>query len=327
LIIARSPLRVTLGGGGTDLPSYYMRHGGFVISAAIDRYVYATISRPFNEGIYLKYAQSEVVQRVDQIQHRIIREALRAENLSTPQIEITTLADIPAGTGLGSSGSFTTALLKALAAFRKRHLSHEELAQLACELEIEKLNEPVGKQDQYIAALGGVTCLTFNQDNTVVAQPLALSVEVMNGLEDNLLLFFTGFSRSASGILQDQNQKSLQHDPVMIQNLHYVKELGYRSKQCLESGDLESFGELMNEHWEHKKERSQGMSNENIDHWYEVARANGAIGGKLVGAGGGGFLMFLARDRDKLRAEMAKLSLEEVRFRFDFEGTKVLISS
>jgi D-glycero-alpha-D-manno-heptose-7-phosphate kinase len=304
-----------------------MRHGGFVISAAIDRYVYATISRPFNEGIYLKYAQSEVVQRVDQIQHRIIREALRAENLSTPQIEITTLADIPAGTGLGSSGSFTTALLKALAAFRKRHLSHEELAQLACELEIEKLNEPVGKQDQYIAALGGVTCLTFNQDNTVVAQPLALSVEVMNGLEDNLLLFFTGFSRSASGILQDQNQKSLQHDPVMIQNLHYVKELGYRSKQCLESGDLESFGELMNEHWEHKKERSQGMSNENIDHWYEVARANGAIGGKLVGAGGGGFLMFLARDRDKLRAEMAKLSLEEVRFRFDFEGTKVLISS
>lgn len=327
MIIARSPLRVTLGGGGTDLPSYYMRHGGFVISAAIDRYVYATISRPFNEGIYLKYAQSEVVQRVDQIQHRIIREALRAENLSTPQIEITTLADIPAGTGLGSSGSFTTALLKALAAFRKRHLSHEELAQLACELEIEKLNEPVGKQDQYIAALGGVTCLTFNQDNTVVAQPLALSVEVMNGLEDNLLLFFTGFSRSASGILQDQNQKSLQHDPVMIQNLHYVKELGYRSKQCLESGDLESFGELMNEHWEHKKERSQGMSNENIDHWYEVARANGAIGGKLVGAGGGGFLMFLARDRDKLRAEMAKLSLEEVRFRFDFEGTKVLISS
>jgi D-glycero-alpha-D-manno-heptose-7-phosphate kinase len=174
--------------------------------------------------------------------------------------------------------------------------------------------------------LGGVTCLTFNQDNTVVAQPLALSVEVMNGLEDNLLLFFTGFSRSASGILQDQNQKSLQHDPVMIQNLHYVKELGYRSKQCLESGDLESFGELMNEHWEHKKERSQGMSNENIDHWYEVARANGAIGGKLVGAGGGGFLMFYASDKEKLRLAMNGMGLEEVRFRFDFEGTKVILS-
>ena len=327
MIISRSPLRITLGGGGTDLPSYYQGHGGFVISAAIDRYVYATINRPFNEGIYLKYAKLEAVTTVDEIQHRIIKEALRAENLTTPQIEITTLADIPAGTGLGSSGSFTTALLKALAAFRKRHLSHEELAQLACELEIEKLGEPVGKQDQYIAALGGVTCLTFNQDNTVVANPLALSVDAMNGLEDNLLLFFTGFSRSASGILQDQNQKSLQQDPVMIQNLHYVKELGYRSKQCLESGDLESFGELMNEHWEHKKARSQGMSNQDIDHWYEVAKANGAIGGKLVGAGGGGFLMFLARDRDKLRAEMAKLSLEEVRFRFDFEGTKVLISS
>lgn len=327
MIISRSPLRVTLGGGGTDLPSYYQEHGGFVISAAIDRYVYATINRPFNEGIFLKYAQLEEVTTVDEIQHRIIREALRAENLITPQIEITTLADIPAGTGLGSSGSFTTALLKALAAFRKRHLSHEDLAQLACELEIEKLKEPVGKQDQYIAALGGVTCLTFNKDNTVVANPLALSVDAMNMLEDNLLLFFTGFSRSASGILQDQNQKSLQHDPVMIQNLHYVKELGYRIKQSLESGDLESFGELMNEHWEHKKARSQGMSNKEIDRWYEVARANGAIGGKLVGAGGGGFLMFLARDRDKLRAEMAKLSLEEVRFRFDFEGTKVLISS
>lgn len=298
-----------------------------MISAAIDRYVYATINRPFDKGIFLKYAKLEAVTTVDEIQHRIIREALRAENLTTPQIEITTLADIPAGTGLGSSGSFTTALLKALAAFRKRHLSHEELAQLACKLEIEQLREPVGKQDQYIAALGGVTCFTFNQDETVIANPLALSVDAMNGLEDNLLLFFTGYSRSASGILQDQNQKSLQQDPVMIQNLHYVKELGYRSKECLESGDLESFGELMNEHWEHKKARSQGMSNQDIDHWYEVAKANGAIGGKLVGAGGGGFLMFLARDRDKLRAEMAKLPLEEVRFRFDFEGTKVLISS
>ena len=327
LIISRSPLRITLGGGGSDLPSYYRSHGGFVISAAIDRYVYATINRPFNTGIYLKYAQSESVKSVEEIQHRIIREALRAENLSSPQIEITTLADIPAGTGLGSSGSFTTALLKGLAAFRKRHLSHEELAKLACELEINKLNEPVGKQDQYISALGGVTCLTFNQDDTVEANPLALSVEAMNGLEDNLLLFFTGFSRSASGILQDQNQKSLENDEVMLQNLHYVKELGYRSKESLESGDLETFGELMNEHWAHKKNRSQGMSNGQIDVWYEAARANGAIGGKLVGAGGGGFLLFLANDREKLRAAMAKHSLDEVRFRFDFEGTKVLISS
>ena len=327
LIITRSPLRITLGGGGTDLPSYYRDHGGFVISAAIDRYVYATITRPFNEGIYLKYAKSEVVKTVEEIEHRIIREALRSENMSTPQIEITTLADIPAGTGLGSSGSFTTALLKALAAFGRRHLSHEELAQLACDLEINKLKEPVGKQDQYIAALGGVTCLTFNPDDTVHAEPLALSVDAMNWLEDNLLLFFTGFSRSASGILQDQNQRSLENDEAMIQNLHYVKDLGYRSKECLESGDLESFGELMNDHWEHKKARSKGMSNNDIDRWYKIARSNGAIGGKLVGAGGGGFLMFLAADREKLRSSMGKLGLQEVRFRFDFEGTKVLISS
>lgn len=327
MIISRSPLRVTLGGGGTDLPSYYREHGGFLISAAIDKYVYATVNRPFVEGIFLKYSASESVATVEEIQHRIIREALRMEELSTPQIEITTLADIPAGTGLGSSGSFTTALLKGLAAFRKRHLSHDELARLACELEIDRLGEPIGKQDQYIAALGGVTCLTFNQDDSVEATPLAISVDTMNGLEDNLLLFFTGYSRSASEILGDQNRKTISNDSKMIDNLHYVKALGYKSKTALESGNLYEFGNLMDEHWQHKKSRSSGMSNSNIDSWYEIAKKNGAIGGKLVGAGGGGFLMFMANDRDKLRSAMTGLGLEEVRFRFDFEGTKVLISS
>lgn len=327
MIISRSPLRVTLGGGGTDLPSYYREHGGFLISAAIDKYVYATVNRPFVEGIFLKYSASESVTTVEEIQHRIIREALRMEGLSTPQIEITTLADIPSGTGLGSSGSFTTALLKGLAAFRKRHLSHDELARLACELEIDRLGEPIGKQDQYIAALGGVTCITFNKDDSVSATPLSLSVETMNGLEDNLLLFFTGYSRSASEILGDQNQRTISNDSRMIDNLHYVKALGYKSKAALESGHLHEFGELMDEHWQHKKSRSSGMSNSNIDSWYELAKNNGAVGGKLVGAGGGGFLMFMASDRDKLRAAMTGLGLEEVRFKFDFEGTKVLISS
>jgi D-glycero-alpha-D-manno-heptose-7-phosphate kinase len=267
------------------------------------------------------------VASVEDIQHKIIREALRMESLRTPQIEITTLADIPSGTGLGSSGSFTTALLKGLSSFRKRHLSHEDLARLACELEIDRLGEPIGKQDQYISALGGVTCLTFNSDHTVESKPLELSVDSMTELEDNLLLFFTGFSRSASDILLDQKTKSLSRDKEMIENLHYVKKLGLESKLALESGRLDTFGELMHEHWQHKKSRSQGMSNSQIDEWYEIGLQNGAIGGKIVGAGGGGFLMFMASDRDRLRLKMKSLGLEEVRFRFDFEGTKVLISS
>lgn len=326
MIITRSPLRVSLGGGGTDLPSFYRPFGGFVISAAIDKYVYATISRPFVEGIFLKYSALESVKTVEEIQHRIIREALRMEVLNTPQVEITTLADLPSGTGLGSSGSFTTALLKCLHAYRKRHLSQDELARLACELEIDRLGEPIGKQDQYIAALGGVTCLTFNEDDTVRAEPLALSVETMTQLEDNLLLFFTGFTRSASAILSDQKKRTTEQDDRMIENLLYVKDLGLKSKIALEKGSLETFGQIMHEHWEHKKTRSSGMSNLEIDSWYEEGLRNGAIGGKIVGAGGGGFLMFLASDRDQLRSRMATLGLQEVRFRFDFEGTKVLVS-
>jgi D-glycero-alpha-D-manno-heptose-7-phosphate kinase len=245
----------------------------------------------------------------------------------TLQIEITTLADIPAGTGLGSSGSFTTALMKALYTHRKRHIHQEELAELACHIEIDRLGEPVGKQDQYIAAYGGVTCLTFQKNGKVVAEPLAMSIPTMHELEDNLLLFFTGFSRSASGILADQNTRSKQHDDEMLKNLHYVKELGLRSKQALEAGDTTLFGEIMHEHWEHKKRRSGGMSNPRIDEWYDLGMKHGAVGGKLVGAGGGGFLMFLAKDRTELRRAMTIAGLEEVRFKFDFEGTKVVTSS
>jgi D-glycero-alpha-D-manno-heptose-7-phosphate kinase len=324
MIITRSPLRITLGGGGTDVPSYYREHGGFLIAAAIDKYVYVTAIRPFTPGIYLKYSKLEHVESVEQVQHAIIREALRMLDFKTPQIEITTLADIPAGTGLGSSGSFTTALLKALYAHRRRLLHPGELAQLACEIEINRLNEPVGKQDQYIAAYGGITCFRFNPDESVEAAPLKISMDTLFDLEDNVLLFFTGFSRSAGSVLQDQDMRTRQADPEMVQNLHYVKELGLRSQQALESGDTHLFGEIMHEHWEHKKKRSSGMSNPQIDEWYELGRANGAIGGKLVGAGGGGFLMFYADDRRRLRQAMTRAGLEEVRFRFDFEGTKVL---
>lgn len=327
MIIARSPLRITLGGGGTDLPSYYREHEGFLIAAAIDKYVYVTVTRPFVEGIFLKYSSIESVNRVQEIHHKIIREALLMQNLKTPQIEITTLADIPAGTGLGSSGSFTTALLKALYTHRRNTIHQEELAELACHIEIDRLNEPIGKQDQYAAAVGGLTCFTFHKNDNVTCEPLNISMSTMFDLEDNLLLFFTGFSRSASNILKDQKTKSQADDSDMLNNLHYVKDLGVRSKNALELGDMVLFGELMHEHWEHKKKRSGGMSNPQIDQWYDIALKNGAIGGKLVGAGGGGFLMFMARDRNKLRLAMAEAGLEEVRFKFDFEGTKVVLSS
>ena len=324
MIIARSPLRISLGGGGTDLPSYYREHEGFLIAAAIDKYVYVTINRPFNEGIYLKYSEIEHVKTVDEVSHNIIREALKLENLNTPQVEISSIADLPSGTGLGSSGSFTTALLKALYAYRHRHINPEELAELACSIEIDRLQEPIGKQDQYIASVGGITCFAFHKDNSVTFAPLKISRETFHALEDNLLLFFTGFSRSASEILKDQHVKSQKNDTDMLNNLHFVKEIGYLSKDALESGNTDKFGELMHQHWEHKKKRSGGMSNQNIDAWYEAALKNGAIGGKVVGAGGGGFLMFMAHDAAKLRSAMTKSGLQEVRFKFDFEGTKVI---
>ena len=326
MIIARSPLRITFGGGGTDLPSYYKDHGGFLVAAAIDKYVFVTVMRPFTPGIFLKYSKLEHVEKQIQVEHPIIREAIELLNFRTPQVEITTLADIPAGTGLGSSGSFTTALLKALYAHRKRLLHPSELAELACHIEIDRLGEPIGKQDQYIAAYGGITCFEFKRDGTVEAKPLAISMDTMFDLEDNLLLFFTGFSRNAGSILKDQNTRTKQSDDEMLKNLHYVKELGHRSKDALEAGRATQFGELMHEHWEHKKRRSGGMSNPKIDEWYELALRNGAVGGKLVGAGGGGFLMFYASDRNKLRHAMSHAGLEEVRFKFDFEGTKVLFS-
>lgn len=326
MIIARSPLRITLGGGGTDLASYYREHDGFLIAGAIDKYVYITVLRPFREGIFLKYSQLETVKTAEEINHRILREALIMQNLRTPQVEITALADIPAGTGLGSSGSFTTALLKALYAHRRRILLPHELAEMACHIEIDRLGEPIGKQDQYIAAFGGVTCFTFNRNDTVEATPLNIPINALFDLEDRLMLFFTGFTRSAGDLLQDQKERSQKNDADMLANLHYVKELGLRSRDVLEKGDIYAFGRLLHEHWENKKKRSGGMSNQRIDHCYNVGMNNGAVGGKLVGAGGGGFLMFLADDKTRLRRAMLEEGMEELRFKFDYEGCKVVLS-
>ena len=258
MIIVRSPLRITLGGGGTDLPSYYRDHEGFLIAAAIDKYVYVTVIRPFTPGIYLKYSKIEHVTEIEDVQHPIVREALKLFDLGPPQIEITTLADIPAGTGLGSSGSFTTALLRALHAHARSFIHPRELAEQACHIEIDRLGEPVGKQDQYIAAFGGISCFSFRRNGAVDAVPLAIDEEMRYALEDNLLLFFTGFSRSASNILKDQDSRTRHNDPAMIDNLHYVKDLGLRSRAALEKGAFDVFGKLMHEHWEHKRKRSGG---------------------------------------------------------------------
>jgi D-glycero-alpha-D-manno-heptose-7-phosphate kinase len=326
MIIARSPLRISLGGGGTDVPSYYQEHEGFLLAAAINRYVYVTVMRPFTDGIYLKYSEIEQVKNVSDVRHPIMREVLASLKLKTPQIEITTLADIPSGTGLGSSGSFTTALIKALYAHYRKNIHPQQLAELACQIEIEKLGEPIGKQDQYIAAYGGISEFTFHKDGSVYSAPLNLSVQTVHDLEDNLVLFFTGISRSAGSILKDQVDKSKANDASMIENLHFTKDLGLRSKAALLKNDTYNFGELMHEHWDHKKSRSRGMSNEFIDNAYNKAIKAGAVGGKLVGAGGGGFLMFYANDKEKLRNKMSEIGLEEVRFQFDFEGTKVILS-
>jgi D-glycero-alpha-D-manno-heptose-7-phosphate kinase len=324
MIITRSPLRISLGGGGTDLPSYYKKHSGFLIAAAIDRYVYITTHQTFGPEVIVKYSQLERVKRSGDVRHPIIREALRIVGIDS-HIEITSMADIPAGTGLGSSGSFTTALLKALHSHKKNIVHPRELAEQACEIEIDILKEPIGKQDQYIAAYGGLTCFQFLPNGHVEAQPLKVDSETLYNLEDNLLLFFTGYSRAAGTILKEQDEKSRTSDKDMIDNLHFVKDLGYQSQEALEVGNLHRFGELMNVHWERKKERSGGMSNADIDTWYKLAMENGALGGKLIGAGGGGFLMFYAADKTKLRHAMRATGLTEVRFRFDFEGTKVVI--
>ena len=325
MIITRSPLRITLGGGGTDLPSYYKKHSGFLIAAAIDRYVYITLHQTFDPDLIIKYSKLERVPTADQVQHPIIREALKLLNVEGGYLEITSMADIPAGAGLGSSGSFTTALLKALHTYRKDNVTPRELAEQAAHIEIDLLKEPIGKQDQYIASFGGVTCFQFLPNGQVEASPLPLEPETLYNLEDNLLLFFTGYSRSAGSILKEQDDRSRQSDKEMIDNLHFVKDLGYQSQEALQVGDLQRFGELMNVHWERKKQRSGGMSNPDIDKWYNLAMDNGALGGKLIGAGGGGFLMFYAEEKIRLRHAMARAGLKEVRFRFDFEGTKIVI--
>jgi D-glycero-alpha-D-manno-heptose-7-phosphate kinase len=325
LIITRSPLRISLGGGGTDLPSYYLEHGGFLISAAIDKYVYITLHETFQQELIIKYSKMENVASIEEIRHPIVREALRLLlNGRAPHLEMTSMSDIPAGTGLGSSGSFTCALLEALHTLNRNFISRQDLAEQACHIELDLLKEPIGKQDQYIAAFGGLTCFDFGRDGKVRVEPLKLSHETLRTLEESLALFFTGFTRSASEILRDQDTRSKQKDSSMVDNLHFVKQLGLESKDAFEKGDLRRFAELMHVHWEHKKKRSSAMSNPQIDAWYDLARQNGAVSGKVIGAGGGGFLMFYTEEKTRLRRALEAAGMREVRFRFDFGGTTVV---
>jgi D-glycero-alpha-D-manno-heptose-7-phosphate kinase len=286
-----------------------------------------SLHRTFVSDLIVKYSKMERVPEAAKLEHPIIREAFALLGMDGRSLELTSMADIPGGTGLGSSGSFATALLKVLHASNKNLISPAELAEQACRIEIDRLNEPVGKQDQYISAVGGITTFTFHQNGRVEYRPCRISEETLFNLEDNLLLFFTGYARSASAILKDQDDKSKKSDQAMLDNLHFMKELGYQSLQALESGTLEEFARLMDVQWHRKRTRTSGMSNQQIDGWYEHAMANGALGGKLIGAGGGGFLMFYAGEKTRLRHAMREKGLREVRFHFDFEGTKVVVSS
>jgi len=327
MIVTRTPTRIPLGGGGTDIRSYASRYGGFLVSAAINRYVYITVNRRFEDSIRVSYSKTEIADGVDNIEHPIVREALRLMGLSSG-LEIVSIADVPANTGLGSSGAFTVGLLNALHTFKRENVSAGTLAEEASAILMDVLGEPIGVHDQYLAALGGMTCLAIEQDGTVQASPLATSDGIVEELEASLLLFYTGVKRSASEVLAEESRAiSRGHDGVTAA-LHTVKEIGFRVKEALETGNLRRFGELLDQHWQSKKRLSTRVSSDRIDRLYELARRNGALGGKIMGAGGGGFFMFCCDNHNKarLREAMATEGLRDMRFAIDFEGSKVLVN-
>jgi D-glycero-alpha-D-manno-heptose-7-phosphate kinase len=328
MILSRAPTRITLGGGGTDLESYYSKFGGFLIAGAVNKYCTIMASRRFYDSIRLTYSQTEIKDNVDEIEHRIFRAALEFTGVNKG-IELHSAADVPAGCGLGTSSSFTVALLNALHAYKRDFVSQKQLAEEACHIEIDILKEPIGKQDQFMAAFGGLTCLTFDRNGDVLVEPLRISREVAEQLESNLLMFFTGTERSASEILREQDQKSKENDPNMTQNLHQIKDIGLETRKHLEKGDIDMLGELFHVHWEIKKKRSSKMSNPKIDECYELARKRGAIGGKLIGAGGGGFLMFYCSNGCKPAVidAMRSAGLRWEGLHFDLDGAKILVNT
>lgn len=326
MIVTRTPVRIPLGGGGTDLPSYYTQYGGFLISAAIDKYIYITVNKRFEKSIRVSYSQTEIVDSVEEIKHPIVREALKLLKIDSG-IEITSIADIPSNTGLGSSSAFTVGLLNALHTFKNEKVNAKDLAEEACHIEIELLKEPIGKQDQYLAAFGGIICLDIDRLGNVKVLPVKLSEDTLDQLESNTLLFYSGIKRSASEVLDSQNKGASQNQDQVIQGMHQIKKIGLEIKEAFEKENLEDFGNLLDLHWQTKKTLSNKVSQEKIDLWYEMAKEHGALGGKLMGAGGGGFFMFFCNNgKNGFRKIMEQEGLKEMRFRLDFEGSKVLIN-
>lgn len=326
MIITRTPVRIPLGGGGTDLPSYYSRRGGALISAAIDKYIYVTVNRRFERNIRLSYSQTEIVEHPSEIQHPVARAALNLLNL-TEHLEITTIADIPSNTGLGTSSSFTVGLLNALHTYKRETVSPQALAEEAYHVEHDLLGEPVGKQDQYLAVFGHITCLSITVDGCVHVSHVKLSDDAIDQLESNILLFYTGIRRSASEVLADQNRAAEEGEEAVLRRLDTIKELGLHIRRAIEAEDLHQFGMLLDQHWQTKKRLSGRISLPAVDRWYEIARANGALGGKLMGAGGGGFLLvYCDKNKRALRQAMAAEGLVEMRFRLDRDGSKVLVN-
>ncbi len=326
MIVTRTPVRIPLGGGGTDLPSYYTQYGGFLISAAINKYIYITVNKRFEQSIRVSYSSTEIADSVEEIKHPIVREALKLLKIDSG-IEITSIADVPSNTGLGSSSSFTVGLLNALHAYKNEKVSAKDLAEEACYIEIERLKEPIGKQDQYAAAFGGIICLDIDRLGGVKTFPLKLSEDALDQMESNTLLFYTGIKRSASEVLGSQNKGASLNQEKVIEGMHRIKQIGLEIKEAFEKEDLQKFGQLLDEHWQTKKTLSDKMTQERIDQWYETARRNGALGGKLMGAGGGGFFMFYCNNgKNGFRKKMEQEDLQEMRFRLDFEGSKVLVN-
>jgi D-glycero-alpha-D-manno-heptose-7-phosphate kinase len=329
MIISRSPVRITLGGGGTDLASYYSKYGGALIAAAIDKYTLVTAHTRFDDDIKLNYSKTEKVQKLEDIKQNIFREGLKLLNIKKG-IELSSLSDMPSSSGLGTSGSFTVALLNALHTYKREFVSQKKLAEEACKIEIEILGEPIGKQDQYISAFGGITSFQFAKDGKVTVKPLKISEEVQDELRDNIFLFYTGISRSASNILKEQDTKSKKNESQTIDILHEIKKIGLETKKALERGDTDKLGEYLDMHWNIKKRLSKNISSDLIDERYKLAKKNGALGGKIMGAGGGGFFMFYHNgsnaQKTKFVKSLGKKGLTRMRFNFDFEGSKIILN-
>lgn len=325
MIVTRTPFRVTLGGGGTDLPSFYREHGGFVLAVSIDKYMYLDVNTPIlDDLIRIRYSKAETVRCLNEIEHTLARAALEHFGIHNG-IEIVSIADIPAGTGVGSSSCYLVGLMNALHVLTQRPVSPQQLAEEACHIELELLRKPIGKQDQYMAAYGGLTMLEIAKDGKVDAQYLSLPVDVVEELENNLLLFYTGSVRDATAILREQDDATKRKDAPVISSLTEIKDIGKEIASAISTGNLHHFGELMDMHWEAKKRLSKEITNPVIDAWYELAKQNGAIGGKISGAGGGGFLMlYCERDKTGVREALRRAGLRELNFRFEFEGSKVV---